>query len=144
MNQEETSRTRLLLGDAALTRLAQARVALFGVGGVGGHCAEALVRAGIGALDVYDNDVVSPSNLNRQLVALHSTLGQYKAEVMARRAADINPDCQVRAVPMFYLPENADQVDLSQYDYVIDAIDTVSAKLELAQRCYRLHVPLIS
>ena len=144
MNQEETSRTRLLLGDAALTRLAQARVALFGVGGVGGHCAEALVRAGIGALDVYDNDVVSPSNLNRQLVALHSTLGQYKAEVMARRAADINPDCQVQAVPMFYLPENADQVDLSQYDYVIDAIDTVSAKLELAQRCYRLHVPLIS
>lgn len=144
MNQEETSRTRLLLGDAALTRLAQARVALFGVGGVGGHCAEALVRADIGALDVYDNDVVSPSNLNRQLVALHSTLGQYKAEVMARRAADINPDCQVRAVPMFYLPENADQVDLSQYDYVIDAIDTVSAKLELAQRCYRLHVPLIS
>ena len=144
MNQEETSRTRLLLGDAALTRLAQARVALFGVGGVGGHCAEALVRAGIGALDLYDNDVVSPSNLNRQIVALHSTLGQYKAEVMARRAADINPDCQVRAVPMFYLPENADQVNLSQYDYVIDAIDTVSAKLELAQRCYRLHVPLIS
>lgn len=144
MNQEETSRTRLLLGDAALTRLAQARVALFGVGGVGGHCAEALVRAGIGALDVYDNDVVSPSNLNRQLVALHSTLGQYKAEVMARRAADINPDCQVQAVPMFYLPENADQVDLSQYDYVIDAIDTVSAKLELAQRCHALGVPLIS
>ena len=144
MNQEESARTRLLLGDGALMRLARARVALFGVGGVGGHCAEALARAGIGALDLYDNDVVSPSNLNRQLAALHSTLGQPKAEVMARRILDINPDCQVRAVELFYLPENADSVDLSAYDYVVDAIDTVSAKLELAQRCHALGVPLIS
>lgn len=144
MNQEESARTRLLLGDAALMRLARARVALFGVGGVGGHCAEALARAGIGALDLYDNDVVSPSNLNRQLAALHSTLGQPKAQVMARRILDINPDCQVRAVELFYLPENADSVDLSAYDYVVDAIDTVSAKLELAQRCHALGVPLIS
>ncbi len=144
MNQEESARTRLLLGDGALMRLARARVALFGVGGVGGHCAEALARAGIGALDLYDNDVVSPSNLNRQLAALHSTLGQPKAQVMARRILDINPDCQVRAVELFYLPENADSVDLSAYDYVVDAIDTVSAKLELAQRCHALGVPLIS
>jgi tRNA A37 threonylcarbamoyladenosine dehydratase len=144
MNQEESARTRLLLGDGALMRLARARVALFGVGGVGGHCAEALARAGIGALDLYDNDVVSPSNLNRQLAALHSTLGQPKAQVMARRILDINPDCQVRAIELFYLPENADSVDLSAYDYVVDAIDTVSAKLELAQRCHALGVPLIS
>ena len=144
MNQEESARTRLLLGDGALMRLARARVALFGVGGVGGHCAEALARAGIGALDLYDNDVVSPSNLNRQLAALHSTLGQPKAQVMARRILDINPDCQVRAVELFYLPENADSVDLSAYDYVVDAIDTVSAKLELAQRSHALGVPLIS
>lgn len=144
MNQEENARTCLLLGEEGLTRLARARVALFGVGGVGGHCAEALARTGIGALDLYDNDVISPSNLNRQLAALHSTLGRPKAAVMAQRIADINPDCQVRAIPLFYLPENADQVDLRQYDYVIDAVDTVSAKLELARQCWTLEVPLIS
>ena len=137
-------RTRLLIGDEPLDRLARARVAVFGIGGVGGFCVEALARAGVGALDLYDDDTVSESNLNRQLVALHSTIGQPKAEVAARRVADINPYCTVRAIRMFYLPQNADTVDLGQYDYVVDCIDTVAAKLDIAQRCARLNVPLIS
>ena len=138
------SRTRLLVGDEPLERLARAKVAVFGVGGVGGCCVEALARSGVGALDLYDDDTVSESNLNRQLAALHSTLGQPKAEVLARRVQDINPQCRVRAIAMFYLPGNADQVDLTQYDYVVDAIDTVSAKLELAARCTALQVRIIS
>lgn len=137
-------RTRMLIGDGALDRLRAARVAVFGVGGVGGFCVEALARAGVGTLHLYDDDTVSESNLNRQIVALHSTLGQRKVQVMANRVLDINPDCQVRAIPMFYLPENADEVDLSQYDYVIDCIDTVAAKLELVSRCTALQVPIIS
>ena len=137
-------RTRLLIGDEPLDRLARARVAVFGIGGVGGFCVEALARAGVGALDLYDDDTVSESNLNRQLVALHSTIGQPKAEVAARRVADINPYCTVRAIRMFYLPQNADTVDLDQYDYVVDCIDTVAAKLDIAQRCARMNVPLIS
>lgn len=137
-------RTRLLIGDEPLNKLAAARVAVFGVGGVGGFCVEALVRAGIGALHLYDDDTVSESNLNRQLIALHSTIGRPKVEVIAERVVDINPNCTVKAVPMFYLPENADTVDLSQYDYVIDAIDTVAAKLELVKRCTELCVPVIS
>lgn len=128
----------MLLGDGPQERLFHASVALFGVGGVGGFCAEALARAGIGALDLYDDDTVSESNLNRQLIALHSTLGRPKAEVMAERVRDINPACRVRALRMFYLPENAGEVDLSRYDYVVDAVDTVSAKLELAVRCQAL------
>lgn len=137
-------RTRLLVGDEPLERLKNAKIAVFGVGGVGGYAVEALARSGVGTLHLYDDDTVSESNLNRQIAALHSTLGQPKAQVMARRILDINPDCQVRAVELFYLPENADSVDLSAYDYVVDAIDTVSAKLELAQRCHALGVPLIS
>ena len=137
-------RTRLLVGDDAVRRLEKARVAVFGVGGVGGFCVEALARAGVGALDLYDDDTVSESNLNRQIVALHSTLGQPKAEVMAGRVQDINPACQVRAIRMFYLPQNAGQVDLSQYDYVVDCIDTVAAKLELVTRCTALQVRIIS
>ena len=137
-------RTRLLIGDEPLDRLARAKVAVFGVGGMGGFCVEALARAGVGALDLYDDDTVSESNLNRQLAALRSTIGQPKAEVLARRVADINPDCTVRAIRMFYLPQNADTVDLGQYDYVVDCIDTVAAKLDIAQRCARLNVPLIS
>lgn len=137
-------RTRLLVGDEPLSKLAAAKVAVFGVGGVGGFCVEALARAGIGTLHLYDDDTVSESNLNRQLIALHSTIGKPKVEVMAERVLDINPNCAVKAVPMFYLPENADSVDLSQYDYVIDAIDTVAAKLELVKRCTELTVPIIS
>lgn len=137
-------RTRLLIGDQPLVRLAAAKVAVFGVGGVGGYCVEALARAGVGTLHLYDDDTVSESNLNRQIAALHSTLGRLKAEVMAERVRDINPTCQVEAFPLFYLPQNADQVDLSQYDYVIDCIDTVAAKLELVTRCITLHVKIIS
>ena len=137
-------RTRLLIGDEPLNKLNAAKVAVFGVGGVGGFCVEALARAGIGTLHLYDDDTVSESNLNRQLIALHSTIGKPKVEVMAARVLDINPNCQVKAIPMFYLPENADSVDLSQYDYVIDAIDTVAAKLELVKRCHELNVPIIS
>ncbi len=137
-------RTRLLVGDGPLERLGRAKVAVFGVGGVGGFCVEALARAGVGALDLYDDDTVSESNLNRQLIALHSTVGQPKAEVAAARVRDIAPDCRVRAIRMFYLPENADQVDFRQYDYVVDCIDTVAAKLDIVRRCTELGVPVIS
>lgn len=137
-------RTRLLVGDEPLQRLTKARVAVFGVGGVGGYAVEALARSGVGTLHLYDDDTVSESNLNRQIAALRSTIGQPKAEVMARRVLDINPDCQVEAIRMFYLPSNANQVDLSQYDYVIDCIDTVTAKLELVTRCIALQVKIIS
>ena len=137
-------RTRLLVGDEPLERLKNAKVAIFGVGGVGGYAVEALARSGVGTLHLYDDDTVSESNLNRQIAALHSTLGQPKAEVMARRVRDINPDCQAEAFRMFYLPQNADQVDLSQYDYVVDCIDTVTAKLELVTRCTALQVKIIS
>ena len=137
-------RTRMLIGSDPVERLNNAKVAVFGVGGVGGFCVEALARAGIGALDLYDDDTVSESNLNRQIAALHSTLGQPKAEVMAARVRDINPNCSVRAIRMFYLPENGDSVDLSRYDYVVDCIDTVAAKLDLVTRCAALQVPIIS
>jgi len=144
IKNDQFIRTRLLVGDEPLNKLAAAKIAVFGVGGVGGFCVEALARAGVGALHLYDDDTVSESNLNRQLIALHSTIGKPKVEVMASRVLDINPNCAVKAIPMFYLPENADSVDLSQYDYVIDAIDTVAAKLELVKRCTELGVPIIS
>ena len=141
---DQLIRTRLLIGDEPLERLKNAKIAVFGVGGVGGYAVETLARSGVGTLHLYDDDTVSESNLNRQLAALHSTLGQPKAEVMARRVRDINPDCQAEAFRMFYLPQNADQVDLSQYDYVVDCIDTVTAKLELVTRCTALQVKIIS
>lgn len=137
-------RTRLLVGDEPMERLKNAKIAVFGVGGVGGYAVEALARSGVGTLHLYDDDTISESNLNRQIVALHSTLGQPKAEVIAARIRDINPDCRVEAISMFYLPQNADQVDLTQYDYVVDCIDTVTAKLELATRCNALQVKIIS
>ena len=142
--EEQFIRTAFLVGDAALERLKRSRVILFGGGGVGSYCAEALARAGIGTICLVDPDSVSESNINRQLVALHSTVGQNKAEVMKARIADINPAADVTALPMFYLPENADSVDLSSYDIVIDAIDTVSAKIELAVRADAAGVPIIS
>lgn len=141
---EQFSRTALLIGEAGIERLQKARIALFGVGGVGGFTAEALIRSGIGALDIFDNDVVSESNINRQLIALHSTIGQPKVDVLKARLLDINPSAQIGANRIFYLPENADEVDLSQYDYIIDAIDTVSAKIELAVRAQALNIPMIS
>lgn len=137
-------RTATLLGGAAMERLARGRVVVFGAGGVGGHAIEAIARCGVGSLHVVDNDTVSPSNINRQLLALHSTIGRYKADVAVERIGDINPQCEAKATHLFYLPENADAFDLSGYDYVVDCIDTVAAKVELAVRCQALGVPIIS
>ena len=144
MVQEEFCRTALLLGDEAIQRLQKARVAVFGVGGVGGYVVEALARSGVGALDVIDNDVVCLSNINRQILAVHSTVGEYKVDVAARRILDINPDAVVQAHRMFYLPETAAQFDFTQYDYIVDAIDTVSGKLMLAKQAQDAGVPIIS
>lgn len=137
-------RTELLLGEAALQRLQQARVAVFGVGGVGGYVVEALARSGVGALDLIDHDVVSLTNLNRQIIALHSTLGQEKVAVAKNRILDIAPSCQVRTYPIFYTPKTADQFDFSAYDYVVDAIDSVTGKLELVRQANCCHTPIIS
>ena len=137
-------RTKGLLGEDAIEKLRAAKVAVFGIGGVGGYVAEALARSGVGTLDLIDKDVVSITNINRQIVALHSTVGKPKTSVMRERIADINPDCTVTEHQIFYLPENADCIDLSAYDFVVDAIDTVSAKLELAVRTKELGVPFIS
>ena len=138
------SRTSLLIGEQALQKLNNARVAVFGVGGVGGYVVEALVRSGVGALELIDNDVVAISNLNRQIIALHSTIGQYKTQVAAARAKDINPNVQVVTHEKFFLPENADEFDFTKYDYVVDAIDTVSGKLAIIQKANAAGVPVIS
>ena len=138
------SRTELLLGKEGVDKLKNARVAVFGVGGVGGYVVEALVRSGVGALDLIDKDVVSISNINRQIIALHSTVGQFKTEVAASRAKDINPNVNVRVHSVFYLPENAQDFDFSQYDYVVDAIDTVSGKIALIEQAKANNVPIIS
>jgi len=138
------SRTRMLLGDEAMARLQQARVAVFGIGGVGGHVVEALARSGVGALDLIDSDRVVLSNLNRQIVATRDTLGMLKVDAAKARVLSIDPDCQVRAYPIFYLPETADQFDFSQYDYVVDAIDTVAGKLQLIAAAKAANVPVIS
>ena len=142
--QQIFARSARVLGEAAQQTLAGARAAVFGIGGVGGHAAEALARAGIGAIDLFDPDSVSETNLNRQIVALHSTLGRNKAEVMAERIRDINPDCAVRALAVFYGPDNAGDYPLDGYDCVIDAVDTVAAKLELISRATAAGVPVIS
>ena len=141
---EEHIRTAMLIGTAALDRLQSARVAVFGVGGVGSYVCEALARAGVGAIDLFDSDEVSLSNVNRQLIALHSTVGEAKVDVMRARILDINPSCRVTAHRVFYLPENADLYPLDGYDYIADAVDTVSAKLELIVRARDAGVPLIS
>lgn len=141
---DQYSRTRLLLGEDGLKKLRNARVALFGLGGVGGYTAEALARAGIGQLDLIDDDTINRTNLNRQLLALHSTIGLSKVDAAAARIADIDPTIQVRTFKTFYLPENADQFDFSQYDYVIDAIDTVTGKLQLITQAKAAGVPVIS
>ncbi|HAM15053.1 MAG TPA: tRNA threonylcarbamoyladenosine dehydratase [Eggerthellaceae bacterium] len=138
------SRTELLLGEDGMRALERARVAVFGVGGVGGYAVEALARSGVGAIDVVDHDRVSPTNVNRQVVALESTIGQFKAQVMAARIRDINPACRATAHICFFLPDTADQVDLSQFDYIVDAVDTVTAKLLLAERAQKAGVPIIS
>ena len=142
--REELSRTGLLLGEQAMERLGKARVALFGVGGVGGYALEALARSGIGQLDLIDNDSFSRSNLNRQILATQSTVGRSKVEVAKERVLQINPQAIVTTHPIFYTPETADQLDFSRFDYVIDAIDTVSGKLSLIERAVRANVPVIS
>ena len=138
------SRTQILLGDEAMKKLQNARVAVFGIGGVGGYTAEALARSGIGAIDLIDPDEVSVTNINRQLFATHSTVGRLKAEVAKERLLDIYPGLQVTVHPVFYTPETADQFDFTQYDYIVDAIDTVTGKLCLAERAFAAGTPIIS
>ena len=140
---DQFSRTQLLLGREALEKLACSRVAVFGVGGVGGYTVEALARSGIGALDLIDNDTVALSNLNRQIIALHSTVGLYKVDAAAARIRDINPACRVTAHKTFYLPETQDQFDFTQYDYIVDAIDTVKGKLALVENAQAAGTPII-
>lgn len=138
------SRTQLLLGAEGMERLYRARVAVFGIGGVGGHVVEALARSGVGTLDLIDNDKVSLTNLNRQLIATHSTLGQYKVDAAKARILDINPEAVVNTYRVFYTPETAGQFDFTQYDYVVDAIDTVSGKLALVEQAAAAGTPIIS
>ena len=141
---EQFSRTALLFGQEKVEELANKRLAVFGVGGVGGHCAEALCRTGIGAVDLFDGDIVDVTNINRQIVATHKTVGCIKVDVMRERLLDINPGAVVKAFKLFYLPDTADEIDLSAYDYIIDAVDTMTAKLELISRAIALGVPIIS
>lgn len=138
------SRTELLLGAEAMERLKKARVAVFGVGGVGSYVVEALARSGVGSLDLIDRDTVSLTNINRQIIALRSTIGKYKVDVAKERVLDINPEAIINAYRVFYLPETAGQFDFTEYDYVVDAIDTVTGKLMLAEQADRAGTPLIS
>ena len=141
---EQFSRTELLLGRDAMKRLEGSRVAVFGVGGVGGYVVEALARSGVGTLDLIDNDTVCMSNINRQIIATTKTVGRYKVDVAEERIRDINPDADINIYKTFYLPDTAEQFDFSQYDYIVDAIDTVSGKLELAVQAKKEGVPVIS
>ena len=142
--KEELLRTAMLLGEEAVEKLTRARVAIFGIGGVGGYTLEALARAGVGQLDLIDSDTVSRSNINRQILATQSTVGLPKVEVGKRRVLDINPDCTVRTWEIFYTPETADQFDFTQYDYIVDAIDTVTGKLQLVKAAQEAGTPIIS
>jgi len=141
---EQFLRTAMLLGETAVERLGKARVAVFGIGGVGGYTVEALARSGIGQLDLIDSDTVSISNINRQILATHSTVGLPKVEAAKNRVLDINPDCMVRTHQVFYTPETADRFDFREYDYIVDAIDTVTGKLALVQRAVEAGTPIIS
>ncbi len=138
------SRTELLIGKAAMDKLAKSRVAVFGIGGVGGYVVEALVRSGLGAIDLIDDDKVCLTNINRQIFATRKTVGQYKVDVAAERIADINPDVSVSIYKTFYTPETSEQFDFTQYDYVVDAIDTVTGKIELVVNANKAGVPIIS
>ena len=138
------SRTEALLGEKAMERLKKARVAVFGIGGVGGHVVDALVRSGVGAVDIVDSDKVCLSNLNRQIIATESSIGKYKVDVMKERILDINPEAVVNVHKCFYLPETKDEFDFSQYSYVVDAVDTVTAKIQLVMEAAEAGVPIIS
>ncbi|MCX4307295.1 MAG: tRNA threonylcarbamoyladenosine dehydratase [Acetatifactor sp.] len=142
--RKEFSRTEMLLGAEAMDRLARSRVAVFGVGGVGGYVCEALARSGVGAIDLIDKDRVAASNINRQIIATTETVGREKTDVMRERILSINPDAVVRVYPCFFLPENADSFPFAQYDYVVDAVDTVTAKIELVMRAGKEGIPVIS
>lgn len=141
--QERFKRTEMLLGKQAMQRLADASVAVFGVGGVGGYVAEALARSGIGAITLVDSDKVAMSNINRQIIATTSTVGRYKVEVMRERILDINPDAEVTIHPCFFLPENADTFEFHSYDYIADAVDTVTAKICLVEKAKEYQIPFI-
>ena len=143
MIHEQFLRTQMLLGTQAVEKLQKARVAVFGIGGVGGYTVEALARSGIGCLDLIDHDTVSLSNLNRQILATHSTVGLPKVEAARRRILDINPQCVVNTHPVFYTPETAAEFDFTQYDYIVDAIDTVTGKLQLVQAARAAGTPII-
>lgn len=142
--ENQYTRTIAVLGEDAIKKLNNSHVAVFGVGGVGSFTVEALARAGVGAIDLIDNDTFNVTNINRQLYATHKTIGQHKVDVAATRILDINPECKVTTHKMFYLPENAETLDLSQYDYIVDAIDTVTAKIELIKRADKCGVRVIS
>ena len=138
------SRTQLIYGEAAMKKFAESRVAVFGIGGVGGYVVEALARTGIGALDLIDDDKVCLTNINRQIIATRKTVGQYKVDVAKNRVEEINPDCTVSTYKTFFLPETADEFDFTQYDYVVDAIDTVTGKLAIIEKANKAGVPVIS
>ena len=138
------SRTELLLGKPAMEHLAGCRVAVFGIGGVGGYVCEALARTGVGTLDLIDNDRISLTNINRQIIATTKTIGRYKTEVMKERIQEINPDAKVNTYNCFFLPENASDFPFEEYDYVVDAVDTVTAKIGLVMQCGQMNVPIIS
>ncbi len=141
--ENQYSRLELLIGENAVANIRQSKVAVFGVGGVGGYVVEVLARSGVGSICIIDNDKVNMTNINRQIIALHSTIGEYKVDALEKRILDINPDCNVIKHKMFYLPDNADEIDLTGYDYVIDCIDTVAAKIELIKRCKSFSIPII-
>ena len=141
--KEQFARTELIIGEDGTEKLRNSSVLLFGVGGVGSYVAEALARAGVGTLTLVDNDIVDVTNINRQIQALHSSIGRPKAQVMAERIRDINPDCNVTAVECFFMPDTSEQFDFSEYDYVVDAIDTVTGKLAVIEKAYRQNVPVI-
>ena len=141
--ENQYSRLELLIGENAVANIRQSKVAVFGVGGVGGYVVEVLARSGVGSICIIDNDKVNITNINRQIIALHSTIGEYKVDALEKRILDINPDCNVIKHKMFYLPDNADEIDLTGYDYVIDCIDTVAAKIELIKRCKSFSIPII-
>lgn len=142
--KEQFSRTAQLLGNENVEKLFDKHVIVFGVGGVGGYVVEALARSGVGKISIVDNDVVNESNINRQIIALHSTVGMQKVEVLKNRILDINPECQVFVHNQFFLPENSNDFDFSIYDYVVDAVDTVTAKLEIIKKSKESNVPVIS
>ncbi len=138
------SRTELMLGKAAMDKLKKSRVAVFGIGGVGGHAAEALVRSGIGAIDLIDNDTVSITNINRQIIATHKTVGQYKVDVAKDRFKDIDPECEINTYKVFYMPETVNEIGFNNYDYIIDAIDTVTGKIAIIENAEKAGIPVIS